>query len=117
MEIIILSFFSSLGILLVCTRTLGVHRVIKHRKKLDILVTFGLPMLFIGTFSGMITAFFTGLWFTIKTILMALVIPKTFSSYGNQEDRRNDAKGNRSSRPYVRKVIHDKTRVSVSQRM
>ena len=48
---------------------------------------------------------------------MALVIPKTFSSYGNQEDRRNDAKGNRSSRPYVRKVIHDQARVSVSQRM
>ena len=100
MEIIVFSFFSSLGILLVCTRALGVIRTIKHRKKLDVLVTFGLPALFIGTFSGMLTAFITGLWFTLQTMLLALVIPKTFPSYGNQEDRRNDAKGNRSSRPY-----------------
>jgi len=99
MEIIILSFFSSIGILLVCTRTLGVNRVIKHRKLLDILVTFGLPILFMGTFSGMITAFFTGLWFTLETVLLAVLVPP-LSSYGNQEDRNNGVKGNPSSRSY-----------------
>ena len=113
MEIIILAFFSSVGILLVCTRTLGVDRTIKHRKKLDILVTFGLPFLFIGTFSGMVTAFFTGLWFTIQTIMLAILIPSKgkrqlyFSSYGNQEDKYNGVKGNRSSRPYRGKVRHN----------
>ena len=107
MEIILLAFFSSVGILLVCTRTLGVDRTIKHRKKLDILVTFGLPALFIGTFSGMVTAFFTGLWFTLQTIFLSIVIPskrcrrRLSSSYGNQEDRHNGVKGNRPSRPYV----------------
>jgi hypothetical protein len=105
MEIILLAFFASIGILLVCTRTLGVNKTIKHRKKLDILVTFGLPMLFVGTFSGMITAFFAGLWFTLQTIFLAIVVPqrgrrKLSSSYGNQEDKHNGVKGNRPSRPY-----------------
>lgn len=99
MEIVILSFLSSLGILLVCTRTLGVTRVIKHRKLLDILVTFGMPILFVGTFSGMITAFFTGLWFTLETMLLAVIVPP-ISSYGNQEDRHNGVKGHRPSRSY-----------------
>lgn len=113
MEIIILAFFSSIGILLLCTRTLGVDRTIKHRKKLDILVTFGLPALFLGTFSGMVTAFFTGLWFTLQTIMLSILIPnktkreRYFSSYGNQEDKHNGVKGNRSSRPYRGKVYHD----------
>ena len=100
MEIVILSFFSSIGILLVCTRTLGVNRVIKHRKLLDILVTFGLPILFMGTFSGIVTAFFTGLWFTLETVLLAVLVPPISSSYGNQEDRNNGVKGNPSSRSY-----------------
>ena len=33
----------------------------------DVLLTLGLPLLFIGTFSGMITAILAGLMFTIAT--------------------------------------------------
>jgi len=74
MEIVIFSFISALGLLLVLTRTLGLKRTLKIRKILDVIVTFGVPILFTGTFSGMITAFFTGLWFTLLTCLLQVIV-------------------------------------------
>jgi len=103
MEIILFSFISALGLLLVLTRTIGLRRTLKIRKMLDVIVTFGIPVLFVGTFSGMITAFFTGLWFTILTcLLQVLVNPPTMLTdtvtYGKQEDNTNSSEGYRPSR-------------------
>ena len=92
MEIIVFSFFSALGFLLVLCRTLGFKRVMKWRKVLDVITTFGLPVLLIGTFSGMMTAFFTGLWFTGMTWLLNLATKTTtlpFSYEGSQNNKNN----------------------------
>lgn len=111
MEIVIFSFISALGLLLVLTRTLGLKRTLKIRKMLDVIVTFGVPILFTGTFSGMITAFFTGLWFTLLTCLLQVIVnPHQYplqaasGSYGKQEDNTNSSEGNRPSRSRRSKV-------------
>ena len=102
MEIIIFSFFSALGILLVLTRTLGFKRTMRYRKGIDVVTTFGLPVLFLGTFSGMITAFFIGLWITGLTWLLNLLSATTTSAtkafYGSQEEDKTTTYSYRTSR-------------------
>jgi predicted membrane protein len=109
MEIILFSLISALSILLVLTRTLGLHRTLKIRKILDVIITFGIPILFAGTFSGMITAFFTGLWFTLLTCLLYAVVnpPQMLvntSTYGKQQDNKSSSESNRPSRSRRSKV-------------
>lgn len=101
MEIIIFSFFSALGILLVLTRTLGFKRTMRFRKGIDVVTTFGLPILFLGTFSGMITAFFIGLWITGLTWLLNLLSATTAKAtafYGSQKDDKKYTYSYRTSR-------------------
>ncbi len=76
MELIIFSGLSAFGILIVLARIMGISKVVQYGKWIDILLTFGLPLLFIGTFSGMITAFLTGLWFTLMTCLLKPLVKK-----------------------------------------
>jgi len=64
MDIFIYATLSALGLLYFSYKMLGLHRLIKWEKKLDILVTFGLPVLFYGTFSGMVSAVLTGIIFS-----------------------------------------------------
>jgi len=101
MDIIVFSFFTALGFLLVLCRTLGFKRVMRWRKVLDVITTFGLPVLLIGTFSGMMTAFFTGLWFTGMTWLLNLATTTTTTlpfSYEGSQNNTNNANSNCSSR-------------------
>ena len=101
MEIIVFSFFSALGILLVFTRTIGFKRTMRYRKGIDVVATFGLPILFLGTFSGMVTAFFIGLWITGLTWLLNLLTQATTSAtnfYGSQKEDTKITYGNRTSR-------------------
>ena len=101
MEIILFSFLSALGIILVLTRTLGFRRTMKYRKLLDVVTTFGLPVLMLGTFSGVITAFFIGLWVTGLTwLLNLLTLPTTKApfSYGSQAKNKTTTYSYRTSR-------------------
>tara|TARA_B100001093_G_C26830861_1_gene1016026 strand:- start:683 stop:994 length:312 start_codon:yes stop_codon:yes gene_type:complete len=88
MDLILFSLLSAIGFLLVLVRILGLKRVLKWRKILDVIITFGLPALMLGTFSGMLTAFFTGLWFTTLTWLLNTIVNQDRSKlpiYGSQE--------------------------------
>lgn len=101
MEIIIFSLLSALGIILVLTRTIGFKRTMRYRKGIDVVTTFGLPVLFLGTFSGMITAFFIGLWVTVFTWLLNLMTQATTKAtnfYGSQKEDTKITYGNRTSR-------------------
>lgn len=101
MEIILFSLLSALGILLVLTRTIGFKRTMRYRKGIDVVTTFGLPVLFLGTFSGMITAFFIGLWVTVITWLLNLLTQATTKAttfYGSQKEDTTITYGNRTSR-------------------
>jgi hypothetical protein len=121
MELILFSFFAAIGIVLVFTRTLGLRRTLKIRKPLDVVTTFGLPVIFAGTFAGMITAFFTGLWITLITSVLQLFActPKWARSklYHDEEtSNANNVSGNRPSRPRRNKVRPHKIYVQGSKR-
>jgi multisubunit Na+/H+ antiporter MnhG subunit len=89
MDLIIFSLISAIGFVLVLTRALGLKRLLKWRKALDIILTFGMPIVMVGTFSGMLTSFFTGLWFTLITWLLNTIVNqdiRQLSFYGSQEN-------------------------------
>ena len=109
MEYILFSFLAAFGVVLIFPRILGLRRTLKIRKLLDVVATFGLPILFMGTFAGMITAFFTGLWITLITsVLQAFAwTPKWARNvfYHDEEtSNANNASRNRPSRPRRNKV-------------
>jgi len=108
MELVIFSFFSAFGIILLFTRTIGIRRTLKIRKPLDVITTLGLPILFIGTFAGMITAFFTGLWITLMTSILNMFFkaPKWAKKIYHDEEtsNANNVSGNCPSRPRRNKV-------------
>lgn len=66
MHILFLAFASANGLLLVLCKMLGHQRVIRHQILIDIILTFGLPVLFFGTFSGMATAMIAGIIVSIE---------------------------------------------------
>lgn len=65
MEIIFLSFFTAFGALIIVVKAIGLHLLMKTQVIWDVLFTIGVPMLFIGTFSGMATAIVSGVMFSI----------------------------------------------------
>lgn len=101
MDLILFSLLSAIGFVLVLTRALGLKRLLKWRKAIDVILTFGLPMLMVGTFSGMITSFFTGLWFTLITWLLHTIVNqdiRKLSFYGSQETNKTTVGSYSSSR-------------------
>ena len=67
MNIIWMSAASAAGFYLILRKIMSRKVFMKTNVLWDVLLTFGLPLLFLGTFSGMITAILTGLIFTIGT--------------------------------------------------
>ena len=70
MSIIWMSAASAAGFYLILRKIMSRKVFMKTNVLWDVLLTFGLPLLFLGTFSGMVTAILTGLIFTIGTTLM-----------------------------------------------
>ena len=70
MSIIWMSAASAAGFYLILRKVMSRKVFMKTNVLWDVLLTFGLPLLFLGTFSGMVTAILTGLIFTIGTSLM-----------------------------------------------
>tara|TARA_R100001440_G_scaffold49248_5_gene69199 strand:+ start:663 stop:872 length:210 start_codon:yes stop_codon:yes gene_type:complete len=65
-----MSAASAAGFYLILRKIMSRKVFMKTNVLWDVLLTFGLPLLFLGTFSGMVTAILTGLIFTIGTALM-----------------------------------------------
>ena len=70
MSIIWMSAASAAGFYLILRKVMSRKVFLKTNVLWDVLLTFGLPLLFLGTFSGMVTAILTGLIFTIGTSIM-----------------------------------------------
>lgn len=64
MAFIIAGFFTALGLLIIIFK-LGLRRVLYWEVPIDILLTLGIPFAFAGTFSGMMTAIFAGIFVSI----------------------------------------------------
>tara|TARA_R110001592_G_scaffold218865_4_gene472915 strand:- start:362 stop:613 length:252 start_codon:yes stop_codon:yes gene_type:complete len=69
MSIIGTAFFAAIGYYIIVYKALGRRRLVKTQTFWDILFTVLLPMLFIGTFSGLATAVIAGVLFSVFTAL------------------------------------------------
>jgi hypothetical protein len=69
---ILLSALIALGYLVVIIKMFGLGRAIYIQVPLDVFFTFGLPLVFIGTFQGMVVAALAGLWFSGYMIVLSL---------------------------------------------
>ena len=69
MNILGIAFFAAMGYYIIVYKALGRRRLVKTQTFWDILFTLLLPLLFIGTFSGLATAVIAGVFFSIFTAM------------------------------------------------
>ena len=69
MNILGIAFCAAVGYYIIVYKALGRRRLIKTQIFWDILFTLCLPILFIGTFSGLATAVIAGVLFSLFTAM------------------------------------------------
>ena len=69
MGIFTTAIFAALGYYIILYKIMGKKRLVKTQAIWDILFTLGIPLLFIGTFSGLATAMVAGVIFSVFTAL------------------------------------------------
>ena len=69
MSILGIAFFAAIGYYIIVYKAIGRRRLVKTQTFWDILFTLLLPLLFIGTFSGLATAVVAGVIFSIFTAI------------------------------------------------
>ena len=69
MSILGIAFCAAVGYYIIIYKSIGRRRLIKTQTFWDILFTLCLPVLFIGTFSGLATAIIAGVIFSVFTAL------------------------------------------------
>lgn len=75
MEILFISFIAALGYLIILCKLFSAEFVARTQLLWDILFTLGVPLLFLGTFSGMATAFISGILFSAMTAFLGVLNP------------------------------------------
>ena len=70
MSILGIAFFTAIGYFIIVWKMIGTAKLKKTQILWDILFTIGLPILFIGTFSGLATAVLAGVMFSVFTSLL-----------------------------------------------
>jgi len=70
MSILLIAFFTAIGYFIIVWKMIGIDRLRKTQVLWDILFTLGLPILFIGTFSGLATAVLAGVMFSLFTSML-----------------------------------------------
>ncbi|OUU25248.1 MAG: hypothetical protein CBB97_10170 [Candidatus Endolissoclinum sp. TMED37] len=95
MEVLFLSFVCSLSYLIILCKIFSLKFVCKTQVLWDIVFTFGMPVLFTGTFSGMATAFISGVIFSIITLFLSLLMQPNILArfsfpYGSTQDKDNE---------------------------
>tara|TARA_R110000824_G_scaffold44054_2_gene128462 strand:- start:404 stop:628 length:225 start_codon:yes stop_codon:yes gene_type:complete len=70
MSILGIAFFTAIGYFIIVWKMIGTVRLKKTQVLWDILFTIGMPILFIGTFSGLATAVLAGVMFSLFTSLL-----------------------------------------------
>mgnify|MGYP003116599467 CR=1 FL=1 len=69
MSILGISFCAAIGYYIIVYKAIGRRRLVKTQTFWDILFTLLLPLLFIGTFSGLATAVVAGVFFSLFTAM------------------------------------------------
>jgi hypothetical protein len=74
MEILILAFLLALGKLILLIKFTSFAKVLWFDKWIDLFFTIVLPMAFFGTFSGMVTAVFSGLFLSLFLLISRIFV-------------------------------------------
>jgi hypothetical protein len=69
MSILAIAFFAAVGYYIIVYKALGRRRLVKTQTFWDVVFTLLLPILFIGTFSGLATAVVAGVLFSLFTAM------------------------------------------------
>ena len=69
MSIFTVALFAAMGYYIILYKTIGKKKLAKTQTFWDLLFTIGVPVLFIGTFSGLATAVIAGVIFSIFTAM------------------------------------------------
>ncbi len=72
MDLLIVAFFAALGYLIILCKLFSPDFVARTQVLWDIIFTLGIPILFLGTFSGLTTAFLAGVMFSAMTFILSL---------------------------------------------
>ena len=75
MDIILLSFIAAAGYLIILCKIFSIRFVVQTQLLWDAAFTLGTPILFLGTFSGMSTAFLSGVIFSVMTAFLGFLVP------------------------------------------
>ena len=70
MSILSIAFFTAIGYFIIVYKMIGRKRLVQTQLLWDVLFTIGLPILFLGTFSGLATAVLAGVIFSLFTSLL-----------------------------------------------
>ena len=77
MEIVILASIMGLGLAFTLLRLLGLRRTLRWSLILDALFTLVLPLLFAGSFDGMVLACLSGIALSVILATLKLLTPKS----------------------------------------
>lgn len=69
MGIFTIAIFAALGYYIIVYKAIGKKRLAKTQTFWDLIFTIGVPILFIGTFSGLATAMIAGVIFSLFTAI------------------------------------------------
>lgn len=74
MEILVLSFLLATGKFILICKFFNLRKVLRYDKWIDLFFTIILPIAFYGTFSGMVTAVFSGLFLSLYLLIAKKVV-------------------------------------------
>lgn len=74
MEILILSFLFATGKFILLCKFMPLRKVLYFDKWIDLFFTIAVPAMFYGTFSGMVTAVFSGLFLSLYLFIAKLIV-------------------------------------------
>lgn len=74
MEILAIAFLLATGKFLLICKFLPLRKVLRYDKWIDLFFTVVLPIAFHGTFSGMVTAVFSGLFLSLYLLVAKAVV-------------------------------------------
>ncbi len=74
MEILFISLVCAISYVVILVKILGLKLLAKTQIIWDIIFTFGMPFLFVGTYSGMSTAFISGVLFSLMTYCISFLV-------------------------------------------
>lgn len=73
MDTLFIAFIAALGYLIILCKVFSPKSVAKSHVLWDVVFTLGIPLLFLGTYSGMVTAFLSGIMFSAMSFVLSLM--------------------------------------------